>query len=613
VHEDGDELVRVKLGRFSDADEMLVRRVMGKRFRLKGRYFPDRKLNKAGVASVRDFHIQAWANRANCIAQGLAYSSRRQVVVKAAQNHKSVRGVSGLLSYVARLRKQDRHDDAYGAIPIWDGFGRELCPHDVMNIFQAWDLTEDNENLSKQARALLDAGDQNALSILSDRKRLHHIQAWHFIFSIQEDSGEERVEEPFRQAVKATVDSAFTSAGHRVVWGLHLDHTDHQHAHVVVRSLSDFGGRLHSDIHGNYLHALRVEFARNLQLAGLDYEASRRVDRRPLRDKILTGQEELSPQQNARQEFGHGGDLFTRVPLWARYFGRAAEDRREYMVTLRKDVQEKVSWYEPCQRTAEAVRIIRKALAPKPKKTGFFIWNVFHHTRRETEATDIPEQYRELYDVIHPAFHNPIEAISAWQWMATEAAHYAEDGKVQYPNRALANWVLLHRPELLGNIHVEAFELVDHKQLKNMLKKVWLPKPKRIAEIGGVDVGLFQLRAVKRAHRDRNAVIANLKWLHEQGRIVFGDESWRVDVLRSAVDRAGRKQVDEKAVLTDRAVKPVECGAAHPMGSRESASVVEARESGKSIGAANESRPLADEEPVSNIGRQCGRSKGRTR
>nr|CAV30825.1 hypothetical protein mv1g00078 [Magnetovibrio blakemorei] len=212
---------------------------------------------------------------------------------------------------------------------------------------------------------------------MGGRERLRHVQAWHFVFSIAEDGTEEGVERKLRNAVRVTVDGAFTAKGFKSVWGIHQNHTDHIHAHAVVRALSDFGGRLHSDIHGDFLHALRLRFAENLKLAGLDYNATRRVDRQYTRERILAGYEPLHDDQSPWREGKAHRDPYANLKTWPYYFGDRAvqnmeriEDAKAMVRQLAEeaDIQERMSIF-PAAGWSNA-RLHGLAVAADWPKTG---------------------------------------------------------------------------------------------------------------------------------------------------------------------------------------------------------------------------------------------------
>ena len=308
IVDDEEEWGRVKMGRFNDADGRIIEGIMGKRFRLA--YSSPHVVNPKGKErqkSTYEKRDESLPNRASVIEKGYSYATGKEVVIKVRSRPKSDRGVVTLMRYVARLRPEDEREGGDGAVSLWDGFGTLLSVGDIHAIHERWELVAALDNLSPKARRYLKLGDLEALRTMDGRERLQYIQAWHFVFSIEEDGTGEGVECKFRSAVRATIDGAFTAKGHRVVWGIHRGHTDHLHAHAVVRALSDFGGRLHSDIHGDYLHALRLSFAENLRRTGLEYRASRRVDRRLVRERILAGHEPLHGDSAPWREAGGGG------------------------------------------------------------------------------------------------------------------------------------------------------------------------------------------------------------------------------------------------------------------------------------------------------------------
>lgn len=283
--DDDDDLWRLKIGRFSDADERLYARLFRLR-RPRSRTLSGRALN--------------W--RVRHVDSGWRLNNGPQVVVKAAGSSKSRSGVRACIRYVARLRAQD---DA--SVPVFDEMGRPARDR-VFEALDGWALDADADNLSPAARLQPDIS-------LSERRRLRHVQSRHFVMSIRADDMAAGAA-ILRDAVAATIDEVFTRQGHRVLWAIHTDTPGRPHAHVVVKAQSELGGRLRCDIHGDLFDTIRAELALNLVRAGLPHQAARREDRADVRAVVLSGDEPL------RWRRGRGdGDLLRRAPDWCAEHG----------------------------------------------------------------------------------------------------------------------------------------------------------------------------------------------------------------------------------------------------------------------------------------------------
>lgn len=532
---------RVKIGRFSDADEKVVRRIMGPWFprRAKGGSTPQfSKVRKPSRQSQRDFRIVQCADRIHTVSQGYAYSPGRQAVVKVGFCPKSIRGVLHQVCYVARLREEDLAEGTYGSVPLSDGFGVRVMSEDALDVAQSWDLATDDENRSKAARELLRQDDNSAFQKLGGREQLRNIQAWHFTLSIEEDGSDEAVEEQFRAAVRGTVDEAFTAKGHKVMWGIHKGHTGHIHAHVIVRAVSDLGGRVHSDIQGDYLHSLRTMFARNLKLTGLEYEATRRLDRRPLRERIMAG---YDPVNNNRKPWrtGQGAAApYENLGTWRALFGDQALEGLEQLNAARSAVREKTHELSDKQRITTAAKVLREHLDDLYKNASWMKRQLGRLSWKHGEDKAAAE-YGALFEVFGKMYHDPQHAIASWQHMAMDGARRDAKGTAIYPNLSLANWTLRHRPEMFGEVRAAAFERLDHKRLRKILRKAWLPSPERVPVVDGHGGAFMEHRVMARIHKDRLKTVVGLKRLLHRVETEHKNPWWEEN-LRTAIQQTER-------------------------------------------------------------------------
>lgn len=444
--DDDDDLWRLKIGRFSDADERLYARL----FRLRR---PRSRTLSGRALSWRARHVDS----------GWRLNHGPQVVVKAAGSSKSRSGVRACIRYIARLRAQD---DA--AVPVFDEMGRPVERVRVFETLASWALDADADNLSPEARR------QPDISLPERRRlRLRHVQSRHFVMSIRADDMAAGAA-ILRDAVAATVDEVFTRQGHRVLWTIHTDTPGRPHAHVVVKALSELGGRLRCDIHGDLFDTIRAELALNLCRAGLPHQAARREDRSETRAAILCGDEPL------RWRRGRGdGDLSRRAAQWCAEHGAG-------LVTPLSPPSFLPDWW--------------RRLAFRRKKS--------------IRSFDGPEEYREAFTLAQVVYVNPIAALISWQRLAMEGSNRRANGSVHYPCRALALWYLRKRPEIFGD-QLPGTSPGASVPLATALARVTLPLPEAMPTwAGSIDqtlvLAITRHRLERRMRRDRGRIVSSL-------------------------------------------------------------------------------------------------------
>lgn len=505
----------VKMGRYSDADEHMVRRVMGPWF-LRGAQGRSARNTPKSPKSLgqeqKNFRMNEISGRANVVSLGHNYRPGRQAVITLGDRPKSQHGVQSQICYVARLRDEDRENEDFASVSLWDCFGMPITSEVALNISQSWDLKGDEENYAPKARLLLEQGKSRAFYELSERKRLHFVQSWHFIFSIEEDGLDEAMEKQFHAAVRASIDETFTVRGHKVLWTIHKGHTGHLHAHAIVKALSELGGRIHSDVQGRYLLGLRTVFARNLKLTGLEYEASLRVDRGPMRERIQAGFTPLNDQPMPWRKGDLKPDPYANLKMWQGFCGRRALDGLEQLDMVRSAVGEATKNVSGKHRISLAAHVLREKLAEAREKNTWLERNSwkFPWSNRQTK---LPVDYSELHETFNRMYHNPEQALVSWQHMSMDGAWREMDGNAVYPNRSLASWTLRNRPELFGAVRAGAFELSDDKLLKKRMRQARLPSPERVPFVEDADNTFQNIRNLIRIQKDRRKIMAELKRL----------------------------------------------------------------------------------------------------
>ncbi len=449
---DDDEEEELKIGRFSDRDEIEARRLVGRRRGSKNFHLHLTERSPGATHHKRRFQApllsnEALAWRARRIDNGWRYSDGPQAIVKAAGRPKHRQGVRNLIRYIGRLRKADRDAGRQSCISMYDELGNVYEGDSVLKALDEWELVRDEANLSRRARILIGSGHRSEVSKLGLRERLRNIQAWHFVWSIT--SGEENMDEDtkkFRKAVMATVDGLFTVNGFRVLWGIHTDCPGRPHAHVAVKARSRFGRRIRCDRHGDYLFSMRVELAKNLVAAGLEFDASRREDDYRTRLEIMRGREPLRPRRHMLECRQGPRGLPFQVPAWFRDYGEAYIERRGKARKTRK-------------------------------KNPWSWWGRLLPGRSPEAEKQVPPELHSVFREVEEAFHDPVRALASWLCLAIDGAYWSADGKPVYPNRGLANWYLRKRPLAFGDTAPAARNLDGNDFLKRLLRDSLLPYP----------------------------------------------------------------------------------------------------------------------------------------
>lgn len=286
----------------------------------------------------------------------------------------------------------------------------------------------------------------------------------------------------------------------------------------IVAAVSRFGERLRSPRSGLLFDVMRDNMAKNLNRAGLLFQATRREDRPHLRQEIAAGKTPLRQNKSAPIcQHGSGEPAF-RTPLWWGRFGREAMAR-----------EKKYSRYLTRPPKPEDMSVFESP--PRSRSFGF---------RRQASAQNgsIPKPYQALFRELKSAFHDPHDALQRFELMAMEGGREETGGAISYPNRGFAIWSLLNRPYLFGEIRSAVSSPAWRERAGRILKDQNLPHPNFYpyeAMIGN-DASLPAERHAERAKRDRAAMAWSLEALvryleqHELGK----KESTRIrnEILR---------------------------------------------------------------------------------
>lgn len=430
-NDDSEEWWRRRLGRLVAGDDEAVVRAL----------FATRSGRRASAMATQ---WRAWA-----VAKDWRRNRGPQVIVKAAGRSKSACGVKACIRYIARLRPQDGM-----SLQVQDEYGRVVDP---MAACMGWDLLCDQDNLSRKGRERRDD-----LSPLPVAQRLHHVQAHHFVISAGLPVRNKAMAQAFHHAVQAGIDQTFAAEGYRVLWAVH-DDAGHRHAHVVVKAVSRFGGRLRLDIHGAAFDTLRQAFAEAFTVAGIPVQAARREDRADLRAAIMAGRSFLRwPRRPGN------GDLAVRAPGWFVRHGPEIVARQQ-PVSL---PPAKRSWWR-----------------------GLFTAKASPTPAVDLRPTGVPG-FSDIY-------RDPAAALQCWRELAA-----GERGK---RNIALARWYLLRQPGLFGAVkpHASAHRDLALRQAEKLplLPPLTVSGP-RIP--GNWEDAYRSLGNARKRRRQRNGVLQSL-------------------------------------------------------------------------------------------------------
>ncbi len=482
-----DDYLRPKMGRYDEAEERRWERLLSRK-RRKGGTAPlqaTKGLRRKTIAPLLSdralrTRIQVATNRYD--------AAGREVIVKATKGPpKTIAGIRNLVRYISRPDAAGPSDVWREPVKLFNGYGAEIPVDSVDGELDAWNLLPNRENLSKAARSLWRDGNISAFRELRHRERYRNVQAWHFVWSIQCDRPHKETYLSFELAVSAAVGTMFTDKGHQCLWAIHLDRKDRIHAHIVVEALSSYGQRIRCDLHGDYLYSMRVEFARELRISGLGFIATRREDDNFLRRHILVGDEQLRNDISIPQVNTGGGDLTKRAPLWWRDFGEEVLENWQQLGNSGS------VFFRELQSSKLAHRIMQRRI------------------KLDKEA--LPIRFHALYETFLEGYENPIDAVSLWVRLAQEGAKRDEAGNVIHPNRNLAIWYLLNKPETFGRLIDGQGWPRSKKALKRFLREVSLPivyeeltQGSQLRDLAPEPEG----RQLKRVRRDRRRLSSSV-------------------------------------------------------------------------------------------------------
>ena len=447
----------------------------------------------------------------------LAKSPSRETVFKVIQWTKAASTPARQARYVGRVRAADEEKEL-SPIPMENEVGQLIVGREAVDReIGSWGLIPDRDNISKTAREAV----PEQLATMKSGDRLAKRQAVHIIFSVPARATTDA--EKLRAAIRVGLAETFGDAGHRYLFGIHTEHSDTPHAHIIVKAATErfsLDRRRSANLRLGpaELQTIRYILTSHARQQGIDVIATRREDRAETRSAILEGQEPLRADRSWHQskKTQQGRTFEKTAPEWYKAHGRDYERRRAEMAARASSAPQASSG-----RTAEAPNV---AEATKEKR-GLF-GRLFGRSEKQTvsQAEAPPAAARGYYQ----NFAN-VRAGQATKAAAITGEHpavaqlTAAFQRSHYdPVAARLSFLEMYReaPKLAvwaAHNHPEAFEAITGTKpdpISTALLKQ-LPKPDRPkAEAWDKDRELAQrheIRGLKRARDQANANIAGEK------------------------------------------------------------------------------------------------------
>lgn len=365
--------------------------------------------------------------------------------------------------------------------PIFDQFGCLIRREALLDTLLDWPLLEDADNLTRAGQAALKTGGTKAVERLPERRAFAQTQAIHIVASVpnQGDNAELR----FERAVRRFVRTSFGEFGCSVLSAIHFEHGREMHAHFLVASVKPCSilvqgiearglrqpgvARFELDPDGYMADALRVLLADAALREKFEVDASRREDRRDLREKIIEGEAELRPRPTTRSfdDPVEEGGLDELPPLLRRLVRSAPGFAIEHATAIVANLAEH-------ERRRFEMQQGQSPPPPSPPvdPRGRIARVLGRKAPLERELDALPKQGRDDVEALflrlraaalfadEPGRDGAFEAYKKWR-------------RIRFDDRRMANWVLLNAPQVLGPLRDPAARLPIDPSLIELLDR----------------------------------------------------------------------------------------------------------------------------------------------
>lgn len=460
--EDFDPL-RPQMGRVSLEDEYLVRGLLrpGARTLPKSPSLPA-KPSTAGPHQFPCLSDRALEARFAAVALGHDRPKHPPTVTKIISAVKSQKRVRELAEYMGRATCPPDMPTTFPVSPAFvDEYFFPLSCDQVIERLADWELLSDLENLSPEFQKRLSAGETTAdFQSVPEKKRFHHVQAWHMVWPIAVSSWIDPYQSVglLAEASRRAIDTLFTANGHRVLATIHFDKPKMPHVHLLIKAKSKYGRRLRLDKAGHFCDVMRVTLSDALASVGIETDPSRRIDRAELREDMAMGREPLKSNTPWIVRKNGSFDLSQRAPEWWSNYGT---------IFLRRRHRSRIS------------RQIRKNTAtppPRPHNSGY-VFDYFYKEGLVAQRKSLPRGLRLAFDEMRRFYRFPLDALKSWMQMAEGGAQKNSREEPVYPNRNFANWLLRHQPETFGVTKYPQWDEESFAKILAALNNIRLSRP----------------------------------------------------------------------------------------------------------------------------------------
>lgn len=425
-----------------------------------------------------------------------------QVVGKRISCAKSRETAREMVNYIARWRQEDEArrqvNNRSNDVTLFDEAGFEVTKEELGRKLEYWDILPEKDNQARFDKRVSWAERE----AMPEHHRLDRREVEHLTWSVNREQIPHG-RDARRLMEEITLDivrEAFADEGYAALWTVHLEHPaedgdvldpaepKHPHAHILVRSKAANGARI--QIGRPFLDGFRAICARYANERGIRVTATRREDRREMRDKIANGDAPLRTH-GRRKQIGRGrGGLAKRAPEFWETHGHEIEMRQSALRNLRQQASlagltGAAAWHWVDDRLAEPKRV---ALQNSETRDD--------HRDQGAPGVQAPTpQIAIVREEIETSFADPDEALNQFLELAKELSDQQQTQLKKVKPESLAAWYMLKQPVVFGDItrHAQRLKMnprlrlaletlkTDPVQIERGLERLKRVSPERIA------------------------------------------------------------------------------------------------------------------------------------